>query len=114
MRCLVDGCPGDMRGQMVVCAPHWTYLSEDLRREAVKVRNELDAQMAEGNPRRATRDAWRALLPRMTEELLAARVKLEQELGEFITVGGVAWQDASRKIKARVEEAAAASEAASA
>jgi hypothetical protein len=114
MRCLFDGCPGDMRGQMVVCPPHWVYLSEGLRREAVAVRNELDAQLAEGNPRRATRDAWRALLPRITLELVTAHAALEQELGNPVAPGGLAWRDASRRIKARAAEAATASEAASA
>ena len=103
-RCLFDGCPGHMAGQMVVCAPHWTYLSEALRREAVAVHNELAAQSAIGNPRRATRDAWRALLPRIASELTDAHAALELALGAPVAAHGMAWQRASAIIAARTAE----------
>lgn len=104
-RCLFDGCPGHMAGQMVVCAPHWTYLSEALRREAVAVHNELAAQQAVGNPRRATRDAWRALLPRISGELTAAHAALELAFGAPVAAHGLAWHRARSAIAARAAEA---------
>jgi hypothetical protein len=103
-RCLFDGCPGHMAGQMVVCAPHWVYLSEGLRREAVAVHNELAAQMEAGNPRRATRDAWKALLPRIAGELAEAHAALEVAFGAPIAAHGLAWQHARTIIAARAAE----------
>ena len=97
MRCLVSGCPVGMAGQMVVCSPHWTFLSEGLRNEIIVVHNALSAQRRVGNPRRATRDAWRALLPRATAELVLARAELERELGSKVSADGVAWRRASRR-----------------
>ena len=111
MRCLVDGCPVNMAGQMVVCSPHWTYLGARLRNEVIDVHNELAAQRAAGNPRRATRDAWRALLPRVTVELADAHAALELALGSRVPPDGVAWRRASRTIEVRVIEATAAAAA---
>jgi hypothetical protein len=67
MRCRVDGCTVSMAGQMVVCSPHWTYLSERLRNEIVDVHNELARQQAIGNPRRSVRDASRRIEARGRE-----------------------------------------------
>jgi len=100
-RCLFDGCPDHMVGQMVVCAPHWVYLSEALRREALAVHNELSEQLRVGNPRRATRDAWRALLPRICGELAEAHAALELAFGGPVAAHGLAWRRASAIIAAR-------------
>jgi hypothetical protein len=101
--CLLDRCPGKMAGQMVVCAPHWVYLSEGLRRETVAVHNALAAQHAVGNVRRATREAWKALLPRISEELAAAHGSLQATLGAPLGPHGLDWQRASAVIAARDE-----------
>ncbi len=102
MRCLVVGCRVDATGKMVVCSPHWQYLSAELRETIIEVHNELARQRSVGNPRRATRDAWRALLPRVTAELDAAHAQLEAALGERVPADGVAWRRASRRIDERI------------
>jgi hypothetical protein len=101
--CLLDRCPGKMAGQMVVCAPHWPYLSEALRREIVATHNALAEQQAVGNVRRATREAWKALLLRITSELAEAQAALELALGAPVAAHGLDWQRASAVIAARDE-----------
>jgi hypothetical protein len=96
-----------MAGKMVVCSPHWQYLSERLRNELVDIHNELARQQAIGNPRRSVRDAWRALLPRVDAELVQARSALEDALGARVAADGVAWRRASRRIEAPARETAA-------
>ncbi len=96
--CLVERCPVDMHGQMLVCSPHWTFLSQGLRAEVIDTHNGLAAQLAVGNPRRATREAWRALLPRVSAELAAAHAGLERDLGRAVPPSGVEWRRAGRAI----------------
>ena len=109
--CLVIGCPGRMAGQLIVCAPHWWYLSEDLRLEVVRVGNAYDAQRAVGNLRRATRNEWKALVPKVAAELEAAHAALESDLGSPVAAAGLDWHRAvvaiaeRRKAEADLAEA---------
>ena len=107
MRCLVEGCPGRMAGQMVVCTQHWQYLSEDLRHDAILVHNELGDQLRIGNPRREAdylallQDGRKAVVARIAGELAEAHTTLERELGASVAAPGMAWRRASDAIAAR-------------
>lgn len=73
MNCRVIACDGPMDGQMVVCAPHWSLLTPDLRMEVVAAHDRLTRERAAGNVHRATRMLWKGMVERVEGELRTAR-----------------------------------------
>lgn len=73
MNCRVIACDGAMDGQMVVCAPHWSLLSPDLRLEVVAAHDRLAAENKAGNVHRASRMLWKSMVAKVEAELRVAR-----------------------------------------
>lgn len=109
--CIVFRCPGAMLGQMIACAPHWTFLSEDLRLEVVAAWDQLALERQVGNPRRATRDQLAAAKRRAVSELDAAQRQLEAQAGQPLGADGRRWLREQRRLEAMPEEVGDAAEA---
>lgn len=78
--CRVQGCTGDVRGQMVGCAPHFSLLSEPLRLEIVASWDALQAAKGFERPIVAELERWYLLLARADGEWAAIRARLRRRL----------------------------------
>jgi hypothetical protein len=74
--CYLPRCGGDILGQMLSCAPHWSFLSEELRRALVVNERQQRDERKVGNLRRATREEWKALVALADGEWAARRAEL--------------------------------------
>jgi hypothetical protein len=107
---MVPGCGVSADGKMLMCSPHWAFLTRDLR-EAIRDKyDELEHQRKLGNPRRATRNEYALLVADAVEELDAARARLQVGMERRLPADGIAWRRRQRQLELEAASARPARE----